>query len=189
MTGRRSALAHGARHGAFADELGGLAGRRRRGVDAAACRLRRRRRTQRQGVRLDGHQPGRAGGDAGSSPRWPSGRRWSCRPTSTGCPSPARRRRPTRRWPGLTIPSSARSREAKERERLHLAYCRGDMQWKERALNKDDSAPRSPYGPCPVDLRQRHHQHQQVDVTRLDRRSRASLRTAVAVRAAYSPCR
>jgi hypothetical protein len=40
-------------------------------------------------------------------------------------------------------------REAKERERLHLAYCRGEIQWKERALNKDASAPRSPYGPCP----------------------------------------
>jgi hypothetical protein len=42
-----------------------------------------------------------------------------------------------------------RVREAQERERLHLAYCRGDIQWKERALNKDSGAPRSPYGPCP----------------------------------------
>jgi hypothetical protein len=30
-----------------------------------------------------------------------------------------------------------------------MAYCRGEIQWKERALKKDDSAPRSPYGPCP----------------------------------------
>jgi hypothetical protein len=41
-------------------------------------------------------------------------------------------------------------REAQERQRLHLAYCRGDVQWKERALNKDTNAPRSPYGPCPT---------------------------------------
>jgi hypothetical protein len=38
---------------------------------------------------------------------------------------------------------------AKERERLHIAYCKGEIQWKERVLNKDESAPRSPYGPCP----------------------------------------
>lgn len=41
-----------------------------------------------------------------------------------------------------------KAREAKERARLHQAYCRGDIQWKERVLNRDDSAPRSPYGPC-----------------------------------------
>jgi hypothetical protein len=39
--------------------------------------------------------------------------------------------------------------EAKERERLHKAYCSGEIQWKDRALNNDQSAPRSPYGPCP----------------------------------------
>ena len=43
-----------------------------------------------------------------------------------------------------------KAREAKERERLHLAYCRGDIQWKDRALRPDDvNAPRSPFGPCP----------------------------------------
>ena len=50
-------------------------------------------------------------------------------------------------WPD--DPEQRRIREAKEREQLHLAYCRGEVQWKERALNKDTSAPRSPYGPCP----------------------------------------
>jgi hypothetical protein len=30
-----------------------------------------------------------------------------------------------------------------------MAYCRGDAQWKERALSKDTNAARSPYGPCP----------------------------------------
>jgi hypothetical protein len=39
---------------------------------------------------------------------------------------------------------------AKERERLHLAYCRGEIQWKEKALdNNYTGANRSPYGPCP----------------------------------------
>ena len=48
-------------------------------------------------------------------------------------------------------PRARKVREAKERERLHLAYCRGDVQWKEKALNKDPvGAPRSPYGPCPT---------------------------------------
>jgi hypothetical protein len=46
-------------------------------------------------------------------------------------------------------PEQRKAREGKERERLHLAYCRGEIQWKERAFNKDAAAPRSPYGPCP----------------------------------------
>jgi hypothetical protein len=50
-------------------------------------------------------------------------------------------------WPD--DPEQRKIREAKERERLHRAYCNGDAQWKERALNKDANAPRSPFGPCP----------------------------------------
>jgi hypothetical protein len=50
-------------------------------------------------------------------------------------------------WPA--DPEQRKIAQAKERERLHLAYCRGEIQWKERALNKDSSAPLSPYGPCP----------------------------------------
>jgi hypothetical protein len=50
-------------------------------------------------------------------------------------------------WPA--DPDDRKKAAAKERERLHMAYCRGEIQWKERALSKDDSAPRSPYGPCP----------------------------------------
>jgi hypothetical protein len=46
-------------------------------------------------------------------------------------------------------PEQRKVREAKERERLHMAYCRGEIQWKERAFDKDAAAPRSPYGPCP----------------------------------------
>ena len=55
-------------------------------------------------------------------------------------------------WPD--DPDDRKKREGKERERLHLAYCRGDIQWKDRALNPQSgtatSAPRSPYGPCPT---------------------------------------
>ena len=50
-------------------------------------------------------------------------------------------------WPD--DPEARKAREAQERERLHQAYCRGEAQWKERALNKQAvGAPRSPYGPC-----------------------------------------
>jgi hypothetical protein len=47
-------------------------------------------------------------------------------------------------------PEQRKAREGKERERLHLAYCRGEIQWKERALTKDPGVPVSPYGPCPT---------------------------------------
>ena len=31
-----------------------------------------------------------------------------------------------------------------------MAYCRGDIQWKEKILDKEAvNTPRSPYGPCP----------------------------------------
>ena len=51
-------------------------------------------------------------------------------------------------WPD--DPEERKRREAAERERLHQAYCRGEIDWKERALNKERvSAPKSPYGPCP----------------------------------------
>ena len=52
-------------------------------------------------------------------------------------------------WPD--DPEARKLREAKERERLHMAYCRGDAQWKEKVLNKESvGAPRSPYGVCPT---------------------------------------
>jgi hypothetical protein len=50
----------------------------------------------------------------------------------------------------LQDPELRKQAAAKERERLHLAYCRGEIQWKERALEPDKSgANKSPYGPCP----------------------------------------
>ena len=50
-------------------------------------------------------------------------------------------------WPD--DPEQRKAREAQERQRLHMAYCRGDVQWKERLMNPGPGAPRSPYGPCP----------------------------------------
>jgi hypothetical protein len=50
-------------------------------------------------------------------------------------------------WPD--DPEARKARQAQERERLHQAYCRGDIQWKEKVLNRESvGAPRSPYGPC-----------------------------------------
>jgi hypothetical protein len=52
-------------------------------------------------------------------------------------------------WP--EDPDQRKAREAQERERLHLAYCSGEKQWKERAMNQEDvNTPKSPFGPCPL---------------------------------------
>ena len=54
-------------------------------------------------------------------------------------------------WAWPDDPEARKAREAKEREERHLAYCRGEVQWKEKVLNKESvGAPRSPYGPCPT---------------------------------------
>jgi hypothetical protein len=51
-------------------------------------------------------------------------------------------------WP--MDPEQKKVAAAKEREKLHLAYCRGEIQWKEKALDPQNTgANRSPYGPCP----------------------------------------
>jgi hypothetical protein len=50
----------------------------------------------------------------------------------------------------LKDPDLRKQAAAKERERLHLAYCKGEIQWKEKAHNPTAmGANRSPYGPCP----------------------------------------
>jgi hypothetical protein len=54
-------------------------------------------------------------------------------------------------WPD--DPDQRKRTALQERERLHSAYCRGEIQWKEKALDKDSiNTPRSPYGPCPTIL-------------------------------------
>ena len=55
---------------------------------------------------------------------------------------------PAEGWP--LDPEMKKLAQAKERERLHMAYCRGEIQWKERALDPAKAgANKSPYGPCP----------------------------------------
>jgi hypothetical protein len=49
----------------------------------------------------------------------------------------------------LQDPELKKAQSAKERERLHLAYCRGELQWKEKALDQNYSGNKSPYGACP----------------------------------------
>jgi hypothetical protein len=49
----------------------------------------------------------------------------------------------------LNDPELKKAAAAKEKERLHLAYCRGEIQWKEKVFSKtEDPNNRSPYGPC-----------------------------------------
>lgn len=48
----------------------------------------------------------------------------------------------------LNDPEYKKAISAKERERLHKAYCSGEIQWKDKALDPNFSGPRSPYGPC-----------------------------------------
>src|SRR5262245_10514929 len=48
----------------------------------------------------------------------------------------------------LNDPEARKQAAAKERERLHLAYCRGESQWREKALDPN-AVNKSPYGPCP----------------------------------------
>jgi hypothetical protein len=47
-------------------------------------------------------------------------------------------------------PEHKKVASAKERERLHKAYCSGEIQWKDKALDPSFSGPRSPYGPCGI---------------------------------------
>ncbi len=51
----------------------------------------------------------------------------------------------------LNDPELRKQAAAKERQRLHEAYCRGDIQWKDKAFKPQDvGANRSPYGTCGV---------------------------------------
>ena len=73
-------------------------------------------------------------------------------PDSTRLPEPgsgrtAQTAQSATAWPD--DPEQRKTREAKERERLHEAYCRGDMQWKDRAMDPQGiNVAKSPYGSC-----------------------------------------
>ena len=71
-------------------------------------------------------------------------------PSVTRLPEPGSGKTASPDLAALKDPEIKKAESAKERERLHLAYCRGEIQWKERALDADKGgANRSPYGPCP----------------------------------------
>jgi hypothetical protein len=71
-------------------------------------------------------------------------------PNVSRLPDPAATPVPDGDIAALKDPDQRKKAAAAERERLHLAYCRGEIQWKDKALNPQAmGANRSPYGPCP----------------------------------------
>ena len=71
-------------------------------------------------------------------------------PNSTKLPEPGSGQEGSADLASLGDPDAKKAAAAKERERLHLAYCRGEAQWKDKVYKPGDVAPnRSPYGPCP----------------------------------------
>lgn len=72
-------------------------------------------------------------------------------PNSARLPEPGSGQSPQTAMAWPSDEDQRRVREAQERERLHQAYCHGDIQWKERVMKSEDiNTPRSPYGPCPT---------------------------------------
>jgi hypothetical protein len=71
-------------------------------------------------------------------------------PNTTKLPEPGSGKTASEDIAALKDPEQRKQTAAAERERLHLAYCRGEIQWKDRALDPGYAgANRSPYGPCP----------------------------------------
>ena len=71
-------------------------------------------------------------------------------PNSSRLPAPGSEEQDPSTLASLNDPDRKKAAAAKERDRKHLAYCRGEIQWKDRVHNKDDAGNRSPYGPCPT---------------------------------------
>lgn len=70
-------------------------------------------------------------------------------PSVTRLPEPGSGKTEAEAVAALNDPELRKQAAAKERERLHQAYCRGEIQWKDKAFKPDDAgAYRSPYGPC-----------------------------------------
>lgn len=71
-------------------------------------------------------------------------------PNVTRLPEPGSGKTASEDVAALNDPELRKQAAAKERERLHLAYCRGEIQWKDQAFDPSNpNARRSPYGPCP----------------------------------------
>lgn len=72
-------------------------------------------------------------------------------PSVNRLPEPGSGRSTEQDVAALNDPDLRKQAAAKERQRLHEAYCRGDVQWKDKAFKPQDvGANRSPYGPCGV---------------------------------------
>jgi hypothetical protein len=70
-------------------------------------------------------------------------------PSVTRLPEPGMQQPKESDLAALKDPDHRKKAAAAERERLHLAYCRGEIQWKDKALDPTKAgANRSPYGPC-----------------------------------------
>jgi hypothetical protein len=72
-------------------------------------------------------------------------------PSVTRLPDPGSGRTSDEQVAALNDPELRKQAAAKERQRLHEAYCRGDIQWKDKAFKPQDvGANRSPYGTCGI---------------------------------------
>jgi hypothetical protein len=72
-------------------------------------------------------------------------------PSVTRLPEPGSGKTGSEDVAALNDPELKKQAAAKERERLHLAYCRGEIQWKDKAFKPQEvGAYKSPYGPCGI---------------------------------------
>lgn len=72
-------------------------------------------------------------------------------PNVSRLPDPGSGKGTTADVASLNDPDLRKAAAAKERQRLHEAYCRGEIQWQERVNKPQDvGAHKSPYGPCGV---------------------------------------
>jgi hypothetical protein len=72
-------------------------------------------------------------------------------PSVTRLPEPGSGQSASQDVAALSDPELRKEAAAKERQRLHEAYCRGEIQWKDKVYKAGDAAaPRSPYGACGI---------------------------------------
>ena len=72
-------------------------------------------------------------------------------PSVNRLPEPGSGRTTEQDVAALNDPDLRKAAAAKERARLHEAYCSGEIQWKDKAFKPQDvGANRSPYGPCGI---------------------------------------
>ncbi len=70
-------------------------------------------------------------------------------PNSSRLPAPGSEEQDPSTLASLNDPDRKKAAAAKERDRKHLAYCRGEIQWKDRVHNKDDAGQSQPLRALP----------------------------------------